>query len=437
MRERTHGFEGRDSVTEGITIASGTIAFVTTNPTAHKDFAGNGGSYCVQGNNSSSATVWNTVLDFASGRSLRHYRGRYLVYVSAVSGSRINLLNGTTAVISIRVTSTGSITINNQAGTVLATAASLLQVNNWSNVEFEVYHASSGFVRIYVNGDYTTAWLSYSGETRGTGGTLTTINRVGGYFDVGTTNTSSHDDVALNSLTLRYDNGSGTIPAAGNTLEVSGSAARNCVITSVEGTATSGILVIENYSGTLFPLADNTSITITSSGWTGQVHAPNALYVDGLEPQSYFPKEGFVVDLGVTGAGSNTGLTPSSGANYTTIDERPASTTDYVSDTVDGDYDLYAKGSLPATASAVVAVVPWAYSQKDGALTNMQLPFRIGGTTYVARGATLGVGTEGQQALQVSYTHQQWNHAEHPDDSTGAMSVSDVNSAEVGFRVRT
>jgi hypothetical protein len=437
MREKTLGFETRSGAGEGLVTTSGTLDFVSASPTAHKDFAGNGGSYSLQGNNSGT-TVWYCY-PFESGRFLRHYFMRW--YVNLYSGQLLQLYsyNSTTVILSVRISgSTGLITINNQAGTVLATSVGALGLSTWYRINVEVYHATSGFVKVYVDDDaFTTPFVQYSGDTRGTGGVLTTIDRIGSSFGAGAADLGALDDVAVNSITLRYDGGVGTIPSAGQTVEVSGSGARSAVITSVEGTAASGILVLENYSATLLPLADNTAITITASGWTGAVNAPLAVHVNGLEAQSGHPKTGFVFELPPTGAGSVTGLTPSTGSNYACVDERPASTTDYVSDTVDQDYDLYAHGSLPATAAVVVAVVPWAYAQKDGALTKYQLPIKLGATTYVAHGATLGVGTEGQIPLAVSYQANQLNYVEHPDGTSGALTPADINSSENGFRVRT
>jgi hypothetical protein len=345
-------------------------------------------------------------------------------------------MNGTTVIYSIRMATNGVITLNNQAGTVQATASSPLTGATWNLIEFEIYHATSGFVKIFLNGDYTTPFVQYSGDTRGTGGTLTTITRIGGFFDSGTTAESSFDDIAINSLSLRYDGGSGTLPAAGNTLEVSGASGRNCVITSVSGTAAGATVLIENYSGTLFPLTDNTVLTVASTGWTGSLDAPNSKYIDGLEPQSYFPRNRFIVNLPPTGAGGVTGLTPSAGSNWAAVDDLPVSTADYVSG-VDPNYDLYTHGSVPATAVTIDVVTLWSHAQKDSTYNNFQLPFSIGGTTYTSRGNALSSGTDGQLPLQVGYATQQINYAEHPNGVSGTIGVSSLNSSEFGFRVRT
>lgn len=433
-REMTQGFE-EGTVAVGVSASSGSVTVVTATP--NKDGKGQGGLRYLQ-SNSVNTSIWYAQA-FASGRFLRHYRVRYYYKHQAVNSYRINLNNTTVPVISVRVAGSGVITIHNQAGTQLGSASILmLDTNRYSRIEVEVYHAAAGFVRVYVDddGSYTTPWVSFTGETRGTGGVLTTINHIGGQISAG--NDGDTDDIGVNSLTLSYDGGVGAIPVAGDTVQVSGDAARNWVITAVEGTAVSGVLVIENPSATALPLADNTAITVIATGWTGNTNAPNARYVNGLEPQSMFPGSGYIVNLMPNGAGVVTQLTPSAGANWQCVDEIPPATGDYVSGTVDQLYDLYATGSLPASAVYVNVVQMWAYAQKDDAtLNNCQLPLRMGGVTYMAQSVVLGAGVEGEVALPGSYGTVRYMYTQHPDGVSGDITVADVNASECGFRVRT
>lgn len=71
--------------------------------------------------------------------------------------------------------------------------------------------------------------------------------------------------------------------------------------------------------------------------------------------------DNFLGDVGVrtllpTAAGDSTQWTPSTGSNFAAVDENPANTTDYVSDTVSGHRDLYNVTDPTGTLNNVYAV---------------------------------------------------------------------------------
>ena len=67
------------------------------------------------------------------------------------------------------------------------------------------------------------------------------------------------------------------------------------------------------------------------------------------------------------GAGAYTQWTPSAGANWETVDEAQANTTDYVTSTVDNQIDSYAFGDLSGSPATVHAVIVNVFAQKTDA----------------------------------------------------------------------
>lgn len=131
-----------------------------------------------------------------------------------------------------------------------------------------------------------------------------------------------------------------------------------------------------------------------------------------------------VHSLVATGAGATTGLTPSTGANWTCIDEQPAVQTDYVTGTP-GAKDTYATADLPATASAVEAVQVSVFARRtDATPTNIKPVIRSGGTDYApSSGVLLTTDTT---------TSTIWEQ----DPATAAnWTVSNVNAAQHGAEV--
>lgn len=127
-----------------------------------------------------------------------------------------------------------------------------------------------------------------------------------------------------------------------------------------------------------------------------------------------------------SGAGDNTGLTPSTGSNYACVDEVPASATDYVYDTVVDDYDLYAMGtiSLPS-GSAVKNVIAIAKAVLDSGSGSIALMTKNGSTTTT--GAT--------QALTTTATLYQETWNVNPDDSA-AFEQADIDAIQIGVKVK-
>lgn len=126
-----------------------------------------------------------------------------------------------------------------------------------------------------------------------------------------------------------------------------------------------------------------------------------------------------------TGAGNSTQLTPSSGANYTTVDEIPPSDSDYNGHVASGNKDTYAFSNLPAGATNVYGVQVCARMAKsDSGAKGMNLVTRSGGTDYAPTTRTL------------STSYQEFTELKETDPATGSLwTPSGVNAAEFGVQV--
>lgn len=145
----------------------------------------------------------------------------------------------------------------------------------------------------------------------------------------------------------------------------------------------------------------------------------------GSAPFNTFLGEIRVSTLVPTGAGSSTQFTPSTGANWSCVDELPFSATDYVSDSVVGHRDTYAMADLYAGASNVLAVQNCLVAKKsDAGAVNLKSALKVGATVYTGSAQGLSTGDVTYMDLRTQ------NPA-----TAAAWSVSDVNALEAGVEV--
>ena len=104
-------------------------------------------------------------------------------------------------------------------------------------------------------------------------------------------------------------------------------------------------------------------IIVSDTTWLGNV------YITGLVPKS---------------AGDSTTWDPSTGSNYTCVDEVPASDTDYISTNTADETDLYNIDSLTGTIGSVLAVELCIRAAYEGTPTPTKIKHavKIGGTEY-------------------------------------------------------
>ena len=237
--------------------------------------------------------------------------------------------------------------------------------------------------------------------------------------------TGSSIELYRNSTSTILASASLTNPLTwGTYIEVSATiadAGGTCVV-KVNGTT------VINFSGDTKNAGTSTNIdTITFGKFSG--FTPT-LYIDdlyicnstGAAPYNTFLGDVRVHTLVADAAGSSTQFTPSSGANYTTVDELPYSATDYVSGTA-GQTDLYSTSNLPGGLGVIYGVQTNAIVKKTDAGTISARPvIRSGGTNYT--GTSVSIGTNDQTVSKVDQVN--------PATST-AWTTGDVNNAEIGI----
>lgn len=279
-------------------------------------------------------------------------------------------------------TSIGTWKVADSSGT-LATSSVKPNEDVWYLVEAEVYHhPSAGFVKVWIDGVQI---IDYSGAVADSDARYFEFGNIPNTFDEGYV-----DDIGVNTITLRYDGGTGTTPTAGATL-TDGSTGSTAIIQGYEGDAASGVLTVAVPSGAF---GDNNTIT-DGSGFSASVDAPTAAFVDGLEPNSGRLGNEYIVAIQPTGAGASTDLTPTgSGNNWENVDEIGPNTSDFNTAGTAGDQDTYtnnASSKIPAGADvSMVSSVAYAASSLTGIDGAQHLIRSSGGTDYSSERYDLG-----------------------------------------------
>lgn len=126
-----------------------------------------------------------------------------------------------------------------------------------------------------------------------------------------------------------------------------------------------------------------------------------------------------------TGAGNSIGWTPSAGANWECVDEKPPNDADYVSINANDIVDTYAAGNMVGTIGSVKCIQVQSRARYEGSPTptNLKLAVRSGGTDYLS----------GDKAVPLSEKslHHIWE--DNPADSL-AWEEADVNAMEIGVK---
>lgn len=191
-----------------------------------------------------------------------------------------------------------------------------------------------------------------------------------------------------------------------------------------------GISIL-TFSGDTKNAGTNTTIDNISFGkMTG--FSP-AIYVDdvyicdstGSAPYNTFLGDVRVHTMTPSAAGTTTQFTPSSGANYTTVDELPYSATDYVSASSPSTKDTYQLSDLPAGTSTIYAVQTNLIAKKtDAGSVALRPVVRSGGTDYAGSSVVLPSSDATISNLRV----------QDPATST-AWTSGGVNGMEAGMEI--
>lgn len=262
--------------------------------------------------------------------------------------------------------------------------------------------ASGGGIVLYLIGDnrtvtHLTLWIKQD-----------EVRLVRGAFG-GTTIASAAGSFMQN--TFYYIEVSATIADAGGTCEV----------------RLNGVTVI-NYTGDTKNAGTNNSIDcIGFSSNSNSIGVDDFWIADdtGPAPHNTFLGNVRIQTLVPSGAGNSTQFTPSTGANYSTVDELPYSSTDYVSSQTAGQKDTYAMTDIAASPQNIFATQTNLIARKtDAGSIGVRPILRSGGTDYAGSSTYLGVGDVVIREL----------HPLNPATST-AWTASSVNAIETGMEV--
>lgn len=153
----------------------------------------------------------------------------------------------------------------------------------------------------------------------------------------------------------------------------------------------------------------------------GTAHFDNQV-IDTAE----FHGSGFsIIGSSPIGAGNATTWTPSSGTNYSCVDEVPISLTDYVYTQVVGDEDTYVIGAMPSGGMNVAGVMFHARMQRIGNPTakNVQLVVRPASTSFYSASKNNGLPS---RAISNVWTT-------NPESSV-AWTKTDLESLKIGVK---
>jgi hypothetical protein len=249
--------------------------------------------------------------------------------------------------------------------------------------------------KVYLDGDFDAPICEYSGDCQEGANNYASMIHIG-------QSRGSFDDYQLNSITMSYSGGSGTIPSVGDTITDDGTAA-TAIITAIEGDNVAGKFWLRNvlvggsteWSGKQSedPFG---STTVSSGGWSASI--------DGLDMNSGLPGDiYFYEQIQPNGdVGGSIELDGSDGNqvdNYLQVQENPLDNdeTDYNSTDTAGRRDQhdFPDFGVPANGiDTVVAVVVGGWVRKDGSgIENVAYPVKFSGESE-DDGDDIALGTD-------------------------------------------
>lgn len=397
-------FSGLNEVVAQSLGWTGSFAFQsnTGGITPAKDPSGRGGNFFIHGGTSGTSCTSPAV-----PVATNHFfiKGRVYVTGFAASGAYMQALDTGGAVdFTIAITATGEFSVSDANGT-LATGTAQIVVNQWYLIEAEVYFdGANGYVKTWIDGTLDID----TGATAVTGGPVEKFrNGTGGNTF---TPREAWDDFCVNTITLRYDTGSSFAPAVGDTI-TDGGTSSTAKVAGLQGDGTIGTLTIENPSGAF---GDGNALTITGSGsGTASVDAPNADFINGLEPNSSRLGNEFVLAVVPTGAGAFTQLTPSTGSNFDNVNDIAPNTGTYNEASAADQQDTYTHDATTklGTTSRVTAVASFTYARSS--LTG------IDGAEHLLRNSGGTLYSSGRFSLNSSYGGEIYTWDTRPDTDAG------------------
>lgn len=189
-----------------------------------------------------------------------------------------------------------------------------------------------------------------------------------------------------------------------------------------------GSTVIDFTGDTQEHASTSTVSTISRQGSTFSTRYFDDFWVcdtTGSAPYNTFLGDARVRTLVPTAAGSSTQFTPSTGSNWSCVDELPYSDTDYVASATSGHTDTYTTSDVPSGVASVLAVQVHGVALKtDSGAMSVKGAVKSGATTYA--GSAVALATTATTFLDLRTTDP---------NTASAWTVSGVNALEVGVQV--
>lgn len=440
MRIYTEGFETRDLNLSNAILINVFYTSSTGGITPRKDVNGNGGNYFISSNiiELNNYFITQNEFDICNLTGIRPkeiwLRAAFFNGDPSRRFSMLFLNRFGEYQISWRTDTSGRVVLYRgyaySGGTVLATSTSPIPAGRWVLFELHAYiDDTNGFFRIYLDGS-DTAFVEANNTDTNPNSIEPGISRIGLTVPLG----GGWDDLAINSITMLYDGGSGSAPTLGSTI-TGGTSGATAIVTGYEGDATSGRLWLENVNLDPNPFQDNE--TISGSGFSALVNAPTASFISGLEPQSTRIGDGHVIILRPNGD-DTIQLNGSDGNqidNYALVND-PAGApneSNYVETSTANNGDLYhlqsfsdaGFGSGQVAGVNAVEVVAWA-KRSGASIPNIELAVKSNMTTDYGD----------KIALPFSYDTCSWHWSYNPDDNAN-WEEADINSLIIGMRFNT
>jgi hypothetical protein len=192
------------------------------------------------------------------------------------------------------------------------------------------------------------------------------------------------------------------------------------VVVKVDGTT------VINFTGDTKSGGTSTNIDTVVIGQDNSIIYDDLYICDntGSAPYNTFLGDVRVNTVTPSAAGASTNFTPSSGANYTTVDELPYSATDYVTATAAGTRDTYTMSDLSGSYTILAVQNNVVAKKADAGGTAIKPALVSGGTVYYGANRTLTVNDGTASDLRIV------------DPATSAAwTLAGVNSLEAGMEI--
>lgn len=181
-----------------------------------------------------------------------------------------------------------------------------------------------------------------------------------------------------------------------------------------------------DFTGDTKPGTD-TQMNRVRLGWDGTRYG-YAYFDNFIIDDASFPGRTKIQSIPPIGAGNAAQWTPSSGANWQCVDERPPSSSDYVAVNAVDQIDTYQAGDLSGEINSVVCVQVQAVCKEESPASpqNLNLAIRSGGTDYFS----------GDKLVPDDYSAV--SHLWITDPNTAAAWLeTNVNAIEIGVKSKT